>query len=153
MNYILGGDTFGSRLGHTIRDVNGLAYSVDSDFDTTHGAGPFQVFLGTNPDNAARALSLLKSITVQFKSGGVTADEVLNAKKYLTGSYPIRLETNSGIGQQLLVAVDYGLGLDYIQKRASLYDSVTVAQVNAAAKKYIHPDKAVLVISGAAPTQ
>ena len=90
MNYILGGDTFGSRLGHTIRDVNGLAYSVDSDFDTTHGAGPFQVFLGTNPDNAARALSLLKSITVQFKSGGVTADEVLNAKKYLTGSYPIR---------------------------------------------------------------
>ena len=95
MNYILGGDTFGSRLGHTIRDVNGLAYSVDSDFDTTHGAGPFQVFLGTNPDNAARALSLLKSITVQFKSGGVTADEVLNAKKYLTGSYPIRLASAS----------------------------------------------------------
>jgi len=153
MNYVLGGDTFGSRLGKTIRDENGLAYTVDSDFDTEHGAGPFQVFLGTNPQNAGRAISFLQTITSQLKKTGVTADEVENAKKYLTGSYPIRLETSAGVAQQLLLAADYGLGLDYIQKRAGLYDSVTVAQVNAAARKYLHPDKAVLVISGAAPTQ
>jgi zinc protease len=153
MNYVLGGDTFGSRLGKTIRDQNGLAYSVDSDFDAGHGAGPFQVFLGTNPENATRALAFLGSITKQFKSGGVTADEVVNAKKYLTGSYPIRLETNAGVAGQLLVAADFGLGLDYIQQRASLYNAVTVSQVNAAARKYLHPDKAVLVISGATPTR
>ena len=76
-----------------------------------------------------------------------------SAKKYLTGSYPIRLETSAGVAQQLLVAADYDLGLDYIQKRASLYNNVTVEQVNAAAHKYLHPDKAVLVISGAAPGQ
>jgi zinc protease len=153
MNYILGGDTFGSRLGKTIRDQNGLAYSVDSDFDAGHGEGPFQVFLGTNPQNANRAISFLRSITRQVQKGGVTADEVASAKKYLTGSYPIRLETSAGVAQQLLVAADYDLGLDYIQKRASLYNNVTVEQVNAAAHKYLHPDKAVLVISGAAPGQ
>jgi zinc protease len=81
----------------------------------------------------------------------VTADEVQSAKKYLTGSYPIRLETSAGVAQQLLTAEDFNLGLDYIQKRASLYNDVTVDQVNAAAHKYLHPDKAVLVISGAAP--
>jgi zinc protease len=151
MNYILGGDTFGSRLGKTIRDENGLAYSVDSGFDASHGAGPFQVFLGTNPQNANKAISLLRSITKQVETGGVTADEVQSAKKYLTGSYPIRLETSAGVAQQLLTAEDFNLGLDYIQKRASLYNDVTVDQVNAAAHKYLHPDKAVLVISGAAP--
>jgi zinc protease len=151
MNYILGGDTFGSRLGKTIRDENGLAYSVDSYFDAEHGAGPFEVFLGTNPHNANRAIGFLHSLTQQMKTGGVTSDEVVNAKKYITGSYPIRLETSEGVAQQLLVSEDFDLGLDYIQKRASLYDNVTVAQVNTAAKKYLHPDKAVLVISGAAP--
>ena len=153
MNYILGGDTFGSRLGKNIRDRSGLAYSVYSFFDSTHGAGPFQVFLGTNPNNAQRALYELKQISNQMVQSGVTPDEVQQAKSFLTGSYPLRLETNAGVAGQLLVAEDYGLGLDYIQKRADLYNSVTVAQVNAAVKKYLHPDKAVLIIAGAAPAK
>ena len=151
MNYIFGGDTFGSRIGRTIRDQSGLAYSVYSYIDSEHGAGPFAAFLGTNPANANKALSLLRSIAVDMQKTGVTADEVEQAKKYLTGSYPLRLETNSGVASQLLVAEDYGLGLDYIQKRASLYNAVTPEQVTAAARKYLHPDKEVLVISGATP--
>jgi zinc protease len=153
MNYIFGGDTFGSRLGKVIRDENGLAYTVYSDFDAAHGAGPFEVFLGTNPDNARHAISLLRSIAYQMKKDGVTADEVTNAKKYITGTYPLRLETNGGVAEVLLVSQDYGLGLDYMRRREGLYNKVTLAQVNAAARKYINPDKAVLVISGAAPSE
>jgi zinc protease len=151
MNYILGGDTFGSRLGKTIRDENGLAYTVYSYFDATHGAGPFEVFLGTNPNNAERAIYDLRQIALQMRKTGVTPDEVRQAKAYLTGSYPLRLETNAGVAGQLLVAQDFGLGLDYIQKHAGFYNKVTVTQVNAAVKKYLHPDKAVLVIAGAVP--
>jgi zinc protease len=151
MNYILGGDTFGSRLGKTIRDQSGLAYTVGSSFDSSHGAGPFEVFLGTNPNNAQRAIYELKQITEQMRQTGVTPDEVQQAKAYLTGSYPLRLETDAGVAGQLLASEAYGLGLDYIQKRADLYDFVTVDQVNAAVQKYLHPDKAVLVIAGAVP--
>lgn len=151
MNYILGGDTFRSRLGKNIRDVNGLAYSVYSYFDAQHGAGPFAAFLGTNPRNANKAISLLRSLTAQMQKEGVTVDEVEGAKKFLTGSYPLRLETNAGVAGQLLVSEDYGLGLDYIQKRAGLINNVTPEQVSKAAQKYLHPDKEVLVISGAAP--
>ncbi len=151
MNYILGGDTFGSRLGKTIRDQSGLAYTVYSFDDATHGAGPFEVFLGTNPNNAQRALYELKQITAQMRKTGVTPDEVRQAKAYLTGSYPLRLETNAGVAGQLLVAEDYGLGLDYIQKRAAIINAVSVDQVNAAVQKYLQPDKAVLVIAGAVP--
>ena len=151
MNYILGGDPFGSRMGRTIRDQNGLAYTVYSGFQAQHGAGPFSAFLGANPNNANKALAFLRSITSDMQKNGVTADEVEQAKKYLTGSYPLRLETNSGVAGQLLVSEDYGLGLDYIQKRAALINAVTPAQVTAAAKKYLRPEKEVLVISGAAP--
>ncbi|MDQ2686688.1 MAG: insulinase family protein [Armatimonadota bacterium] len=151
MNYILGGGVFSSRLGKYIRDQSGLAYTVYSDFDASHGAGPFEVFIGTNPHNAQRALAELRTVTAQMRKTGVTPDEVQQAKAYLTGSYPLRLETNDGVAGQLLVSQDYGLGLDYIQKRAGLYNAVTVAQVNAAVQKYLHPEKATLIIAGATP--
>jgi zinc protease len=151
MSYIIGGDTFGSRLGKIIRDEEGLAYTVYAGLDASHGGGPFEAFVGTNPQNAARAAGEIKRITTDMLKNGVTDDEVRQAKLFLTGSYPLRLETNGGVAGQLLVAEDYGLGLDYIQKRASLYNAVTTAQVNAAARKYLHPDRAVLIYSGARP--
>ena len=151
MNYIIGGDTFGSRLGKIIRDQNGLAYSVYSSIDAQHGAGPFQVFVGANPKNATRALSLLRQTLSQVRQYGVTPDEVSQAKLYLTGEYPLRLETNAGVAGQLVAAEDYSLGLDYIQKRADYYNAATPAQVDAAIQKYLHPDRGVLIIAGAAP--
>jgi len=151
MNYVVGGDTFGARLGKTIRDQNGLAYSVYSFIDARHGSGPFQVFVGANPKNATRALSLLRQTLSQVRQYGITPDEVRQAKLYLTGEYPLRLETNAGVAGQLVVAEDYGLGLDYIQRRAALYNAVTPAQVNAATQKYLRPDQGVLIIAGAAP--
>ncbi len=151
LNYTLGGDTFGSRLGKTIRDENGLAYSVDSSFSAQHGAGPFQVFIGANPKNAARAITFMRQIITQEQQYGVTPDEVRQAKLYITGSYPLRLETNAGVAGVLNLAEDYGLGLDFPQRRNALYNAVTVDQVNAAAKKYLHPGTGVLVIAGATP--
>ena len=151
MNYVVGGDTFGARLGKTIRDQNGLAYSVYSFIDARHGAGPFQVFVGANPKNAMQALTLLRRTLSQVRQYGITPEEVAQAKLYLTGEYPLRLETNAGVAGQLVVAEDYGLGLDYIQKRAALYNAVTPAQVNAATQKYLRPDQGVLIIAGAAP--
>ena len=151
MDYVVGGDTFGSRLGKIIRDQNGLAYSVYSSLDAQHGSGPFQVFVGANPKNATRALSLLRQTLSQVRQYGITPDEVRQAKLYLTGEYPLRLETNAGVAGQLAAAEDYNLGLDYIQKRADYYNAVTPAQVNAATQKYLRPDEGVLIIAGAAP--
>ena len=49
------------------------------------------------------------------------------------------------------MAQDYGLGLDFPERRNALYNAVTAAQVNAAVQKYLHPDRGVLVIAGATP--
>ena len=140
-------------MGKNIRDLSGLAYTVYSYDDATHGAGPFEVFLGTNPSNADRALYELRQITTQIRKSGVTEDEVRQAKAYLTGSFPLRLESNAGVAGQLLNSQDYGLGLDFIQKRAAIINAVTVAQVNAAVQKYVQPDKATLIIAGAPPAK
>jgi zinc protease len=153
MNFILGGSPLSARLGLTLRDRDGLCYTTYSTFEPAHGAGPFMVFVGTNPANAQRAIAELRQVVTQMKAQGATAQDMADAKAYLTGAYPITLETNGGVAGQLLIAEDYGLGLDYIQKRAGYYRAVTLQQVNAAARKYLHPDKAALIISGAAPTR
>ncbi|HEX5322371.1 MAG TPA: insulinase family protein, partial [Capsulimonadaceae bacterium] len=153
MNFILGGSPLSARLGLTLRDRDGLCYTTYSTFEPSHGAGPFMVFIGTNPANAQRAIAEMREIVQQMHDHGATAQDVQDAKSYLTGAYPITLETSEGVAGQLLVAEDYGLGLDYIEKRADYYRRVTLQQVNAAAKNHLHPDKAVLIISGAAPTK
>lgn len=152
MNMILGGGgALNSRLGNVIRDQQGLAYDVFSFFDAGRYAGPFQVHIGTNPANASKAVDSLEAEIRRLREGGVTRREVDEAVSYLTGRYPGRLETNTGLAQQLWVGEFYGLGPDYIDRYPELYRAVTVEQVNKAARERLHPDNATLTVGGTLP--
>lgn len=150
MNYILGGGgALGSRMGDVIRDQMGLVYTVYSGFDSLLGAGPWYAYLGTNPENVDKAVTTLLDQMKLMRDKGATKEEVQEALDYITGSFPARrLETNSAIADTLHAAEFYGLGMDYLQKYQSLYRAVTLEQVNAAAKKYLHPEKYTLVEAG-----
>lgn len=149
MNFILGGGgALGSRLGDEIRDKMGLAYNVYSYFDATRGAGPWISYIGANPANADKAIKTLVSQIELMRTKGAKASEMKEAVNYIAGSFPVRLETNSSVANMLKLAEYYGLGMDYIRNYQKIYRSVTLDQVNAAAKKYLHPDKYTLVIAG-----
>jgi zinc protease len=153
MNFIVGGDPFGSRLGRVIRDEMGLVYDIHSFFDAGLGAGAWSVELGSNPKNADKAIGVLVSQMKRVKETGVTDEEVKEAIDYIAGSFPVRLEKNSSLAMTLHNAEFYGLGMDYVRKYQSIYRSITVDQVNAAVKKYLHPDKYTLVITGTYPAK
>ena len=151
MNLILGGGALVSRLGSAIRDEQGLAYSVYSYFDANLYAGQFRTILGTNPTNAKKAVAALEAEIQRIRKDGVTQRELDEAVAYLTGRFPLRLETNSGVSEILWGMQFYGLGDDYIDRYAGYYRAVTVSQVNAAAQAHLHPDRATVVLSGALP--
>jgi zinc protease len=153
MNNILGGGTgLENRLARRIRDQQGLVYTVYSYFDAGKIAGPFTVNLGTNPANTDRAIASLEAEVKRMREQGATDRERQEALAFLTGYFPVRLEANAGLAGVLLVAEYYGLGMDYIRKYASYYEAVTTSQVNEAAKKHLHPDRATVVIAGSVPT-
>ena len=79
---------------------------------------------------------------------GFTEKEVGESKQYLVGSIPRNLETNAGIASFLQTVEFYGLGLDYDVRLPSLIQSVTLDQVNAAARRVLHPDRAAVVVAG-----
>jgi zinc protease len=151
MSLVLGGGSLTSRLSTSIRDDQGLAYSVYGYFDASLYPGPFRVVLGTNPANARKAVTALESETQRIRRDGVTQREVDEAVAYLTGRFPLRLETNAGVAEILWGMEFYNLGADYMDRYAGYYRAVTVPQVNEAARAHLHPDRAVAVIAGPLP--
>ena len=152
MNLVLGGGgALNSRLGTVIRDELGLAYTVESFFDAGWYPGPFAVALGTNPANARRAIDTLVSEVQRLRDRGITRRELDEAIAYLTGRFPLRLETNVGMADVLWAMEFYRLGADYLDRYADFYRAVTVAQANEAARKHLHPERATLVVAGTDP--
>jgi zinc protease len=152
MNFVFGGGgALNSRLGNVIRDQHGLAYTVYSDFHASTGAGPWFAMLGVNPVNVDTATKLLREEVTRMRDSGVTQQEIDDAVAYLTGAYAITLQTNDALASTLMDAEYFHLGLNYPERVTKLYRAVTRAQVNAAAKKYLHPDALIESIAGSYP--
>jgi zinc protease len=146
MNYILGGGGFGSRLMDKIREELALVYHVSSNFSVRKHAGPFTVGLQTKNATAAQALDESLSVIRQFIEQGPSEPEVAAAKAYYVNSFPLRLVSNRDVAALLPVLEFYDLGLDYPDRYAGLIEQVTVEQVHAAARTYVHPDQFLQVI-------
>ena len=146
MNYILGGGGFASRLVKEIRNKRGLAYSVASFFDAGKYPGSFQIALQTKNASAHEAIALSLQQMERIQKELVSETELEGAKKYLIGSFPMRLDTQGKLAGFLTQVEYYDLGLDYAKKYPVLIRSVTREDVLRVAKKYLHPKKYVLVI-------
>ncbi len=146
MNYILGGGGFASRLMEEIRNKRGLAYSVGSFFDPGKYPGSFQIVLQTKNPSAREAISLSIQQMERIQKELVSEKELEGAKKYLIGSFPMRLDTQGKLANFLTQVEYYGLGLDYPERYPSLIHSVTREEILRVAKKYLHPKKVVLVV-------
>ena len=148
MNQVLGGGDLSSRLGDSIRNRRGLAYSVYSYFVSGRNAGRFQLAMQTQNENAREAIEVARAEIERIRREGVTAEELRDAKSYLTGSFALDLETNDDIAG-FLGQVEYlGLGLDYLEQYPELIRKVTAEDVLRVARKYLQPEKLILVVVG-----
>jgi zinc protease len=148
MNYILGGGGFASRLMKSVRDDMGLAYSIYSAFYGNKEPGQFEVVVQTKIESAGTVIAeTLKNIE-RIRTGPVSDKELSDAKSYLTGSFPRRLETTSKIVDFLSAVEFYGLGKDYIEKYPGYINSITKEDVLRVAKKYLDSANYVLVVVG-----
>jgi len=148
LSLVLGGGGLTSRLSTAIRDERGLAYSVGGFFDASLYPGVFEIAMGTNPANATKAVAVLEQEVRRVREQGITRRELDEAVAYLTGRFPLRLETNAGLADILWAMEFYQLGPDYIDRYGDYYRAVTLAQLNQAAKAHLHPDQSTLVIAG-----
>ena len=146
MNYILGGGGFSSRLMDNIRDNRGLAYDVHSSFAAQKEPGAFQIWIQTKNESANEAIAEAFKELRRAQTEPVTDKELADAKAYITGSFPLRLDTSAKIAGMLIAIELHGLGLDYPQKYPGLINAVTRERVLQVAQKYLHPDAMAIVV-------
>ena len=144
-NYTLGGGGFVSRLMKEVRDKRGYAYSVYSYFAPLKQPGPFKTGLQTKRSQAGDAIRLTRSLLEDFVKHGPTEAELAAAKANLTGSFPLRLDSNRKLLDNAAVIGFYGLPLDYLDTYQARIAAVTVDDVKRAFSRHIRPERLITV--------
>jgi zinc protease len=147
-NTVLGVFGMMGRLGDNLRDEQGLAYYVYSQLEAGVGAGPWQAIAGVNPDNVERTIDGILSEVRRLRDEPVPADELADSQSFLTGSMPLRLETNEGIGNTILSIERHDLGFDYLLQYSDLVNAITVEDIQEVARKLLDPQVYALAIAG-----
>lgn len=148
LNNILGGGSFSSRLTDEIREKRGLVYSVYTSLYPRDAAALWYGGAATQNARAKETVTVLRNEWRRIVEEGVTAEEVTDAKTYMTGSYPLRFTNSSQIASILVGVQLEELGIDYINRRNSLIEAVTVEDVNRIAREYLTPDNLSIVVVG-----
>jgi zinc protease len=138
-----------SRIFREVREKRGYAYSAYSYFRPYQRAGPFLVGLQTRHDQAREALELARAVVAEFVARGPTEAELAAAKKNLVGGFPLRIDTNRKVLEQLALIGFYRLPLDWLDEYPTRVQGVTVAQIRSAFARRVDPAKLSIVVVGA----
>jgi zinc protease len=135
VNHILGGAGLSSRLYREVREKRGLAYSVYESLVWMEHSALFVGNTGTRADRAADTVEAINKEVKRIAEEGPTQKELDEAKSYLKGSQMLALDTSSKLASALLQYQLDRLPIDYIEKRNTIVDAVTLDDAKAAAKR------------------
>ncbi|HET7535938.1 MAG TPA: pitrilysin family protein [Candidatus Didemnitutus sp.] len=148
---ILGSD-FTSRLVAIVRDTEGLTYGIRANLNNdTFGEGDWRISATFAPELLNKGID---STTKQLKSWyeqGVTTDELAKRKTNLVGRFKVGLATTDGMADSLLLSVDRGVGPEWLDQYPGKVNSLDLAHVNSAIKKYLNPDEMLVIKAGTIP--
>jgi zinc protease len=151
-NYILGGGGLVSRLSNEVREKRGLSYGASSWFSPGLHAGAFTVALQTRPDQAAQAVQVARDTVARFVAEGPTAEELKAGQDFLIGNFPLRLDSNRKLLDNVAAIAWNDLPLDYLDTWTDRIRKVTATQVREAMARKLQPNRMVTVIVGAGPS-
>lgn len=153
-NHILGGSGLVSKISEEVREKRGLSYSAYSYFYPFREAGPFMMGLQTKNDQSEEAVRVMQNTLRDFIAQGPTEKELEASKKNITGGFPMRLDSNHKLIEQVAFIGFYGLPLDYLDTFTKKVEAVTAEDIKKAFQARINPDRlqTILVGAGIKPT-
>ena len=147
MHTVLGA-TASSRLFMNLREDKGYTYGAYSNLDARRTAGTFRATAEVRTPVTGDSLKEFFYELNRIRSEPVSQKEISDAKSYLTGVFPIRLETQEGLTDQLVQIKMLNLPNDYLQGYRDRVQAVTIEEIQRVAQKYVKPDEAALIVVG-----
>ena len=147
-NEIFGGSGRMSRLSNEVREKRGLTYGVGSYLINYDKADMLLGQFSSANDRMAEAIEVVKDEWAKIAAEGVTAEELADAKTYLTGAYPLRFDGNGPIARIMVGMQMVGLTPDYINDRNARIEAVTLEDIARVAARLYRPDDLRFVVVG-----
>ena len=148
VNYVFGGGSFASRLFNEVREKNGLAYSIDTSLDPNKIAPMITGSVGSENAKLADAIKIIQRQWKLMAEEGPTAQELKDAKTFITGSFPLAFSSSDGLSSTLAAMQYNNLGIDYLQRYNDLINGVTLQQAKKTAARLLIPDSLFFVVVG-----
>ncbi|MGR3293020.1 MAG: M16 family metallopeptidase [Candidatus Scalindua sp.] len=145
LNHIFGRGP-ASRLYTKVRSEKGLTYGANSGFAARKLRGPFYIRTYSKNETAIETLLLVLDELKKLKSGGVTKEELANAKSFYVGHYPLSMETAAQIASKIIVQEFYGLPEDYIDKYLDNVKAVSMEDIDGVIKRALDPENMVITL-------
>jgi zinc protease len=147
MHTVLGANA-SSRLFMNLREEKGYTYGAYSNLDARRTAGSFRATAEVRTPVTGDSLKEFLYELNRIRDERVSEKEIADAKAYLTGVFPIRLETQEGLTDQLVQIKMLRLPDDYLQLYRDRVQAITRDDIQRVAQKYVKPDEAALIIVG-----
>jgi zinc protease len=142
------GATASSRLFMNLREEKGYTYGAYSNLDARRTAGTFRSTAEVRTAVTGDSLKEFFYELDRIRNEPVSDKEIKDAKSYLTGVFPIRLETQEGLIDQLMQIKMLNLPLNYLETYRDNIQAVTIEDIQRVAKSYVRPDEAALIVVG-----
>lgn len=142
---ILGGG-FSSRLVSRIRVDRGLTYDIRSRIAPRRERGAFVVSTFTKTETTGEMVEAVLEELRQFRRTGVTEADVLAARQYLSGVFPLSLQGPRALTDQIVDMELYGLPADYLRTYTDRLRAVTVGEVARVIRRYVPDNEAILCV-------
>ena len=149
MNTLFGG-YFGSRLNLNLREDKGYTYGAHSRFDARVQEGPFIASADVRNEVTAPAIEEIRKEIARLCEEPVDAKELTTVQNYVTGNFPIQIETPVQVAQRIIAIELYGLEKSYYNSYNSRVLAVTTEDISRAARNYLHPERLIIVAAGKA---
>jgi zinc protease len=144
---ILGGEG-ANRLHRVLRMERGLTYGASAEMETLKRAGEFVAITNTRSEATGEVLRLIVEQFNRLRLERVNEQELADAKAYLTGNFPLRIETPDDIAMQVLNVLFYDLPVEELQTYRQRVNAVSVDDIARVANGYLRPDRLSVVLVG-----
>jgi zinc protease len=144
---ILGGEG-SNRLHQVLRTERGLTYGAQANMDTLKDTGDFEAETNTRSEATGEVLKVIVDEFWRIQRERVSERELADAKAYLTGSFPLTIETPESIAMQVVNVLFYGLPLEHLQNFRDRVNAVTVDDIQRVSRTLLRPDRLSIVLVG-----
>jgi len=144
---VLGGEG-ANRLHNVLRSERGLTYGASADMDPLKQGGDIIASTDTRSETTGEALRLVIDEFRRLQREPVGQRELQGAQDYLTGSFPLDIETPDMIAMQVLQTLFYDLDVKELETYRDRVRAVTVQDVAHVGQEYLRPDRLSIVLVG-----